>query len=155
MPAVRVARVECGSIAAALGIAPGTELLSVNGRRVADFLDWEFLTADDELVVEARDPDGDAVTYEIERGDGDVMGIELEPPTVRQCANRCEFCFIEGLPAGLRRPLYLRDDDYRLSFAYGNFATLSNVKERDIKRILEYRLSPLYVSVHATSLAVR
>jgi putative radical SAM enzyme (TIGR03279 family) len=155
MPAVRVARVECGSIAAALGIAPGTELLSVNGRRVTDFLDWEFLTADDDLVVEARDPGGDAVTYEIERGEGDVMGIELEPPTVRQCANRCEFCFIEGLPPGLRRPLYLRDDDYRLSFAYGNFATLSNVRERDIKRILEYRLSPLYVSVHATSPAVR
>lgn len=155
MPAVRVARVERGSIAAALGIAPGTELLSVNGRRVADFLDWEFLTADDELVVEARQPDGEAVTYEIEREEGDPMGIELEPPTVRQCANRCEFCFIEGLPAGLRRPLYLRDDDYRLSFAYGNFATLSNVRDRDISRILEYRLSPLYVSVHATPPAVR
>ena len=155
MPAVRVARVECGSIAAALGIAPGTELLSVNGRKVTDFLDWEFLTADEELVVEAREPDGEPVTYEIERGDGDVMGIELEPPTVRQCANRCEFCFIEGLPPGLRRPLYLRDDDYRLSFAYGNFATLSNVRDRDIRRILEYRLSPLYVSVHATPLAVR
>jgi len=72
------------------------------------------------------------------------------PPTVRRCANRCEFCFIEGLPAGLRKNLYVRDDDYRLSFAYGNFATLSNVKDRDIERILEYRLSPLYVSVHAT-----
>jgi putative radical SAM enzyme (TIGR03279 family) len=69
---------------------------------------------------------------------------------VRRCANKCEFCFIEGLPQGLRKPLYMRDDDYRLSFAYGNFATLSNVKERDIARILEYRLSPLYVSVHAT-----
>jgi putative radical SAM enzyme (TIGR03279 family) len=78
------------------------------------------------------------------------MGIELEPPTVRRCANRCEFCFIEGLPKGLRKPLYIRDDDYRLSFAYGNFATLSNLKERDVQRILEYRLSPLYVSVHAT-----
>jgi putative radical SAM enzyme (TIGR03279 family) len=69
---------------------------------------------------------------------------------VRRCANRCEFCFIEGLPKGLRKPLYIRDDDYRLSFAYGNFATLSNLKERDVARILEYRLSPLYVSVHAT-----
>jgi putative radical SAM enzyme (TIGR03279 family) len=78
------------------------------------------------------------------------MGVELAPPTVRRCANRCEFCFIEGLPKGLRKGLYIRDDDYRLSFAYGNFATLSNVKERDIARILEYRLSPLYVSVHAT-----
>jgi len=155
MSVVRVARVERGSVAAALGIAPGTEFLSVNGRRVTDFLDWEFLTADDELVIEARQPDGEAVVYEVERGEGEPMGVELEPPTVRQCANRCEFCFIEGLPPGLRRPLYLRDDDYRLSFAYGNFATLSNVRDRDVRRILEYRLSPLYVSVHATPPAVR
>ena len=148
---VKVARIEQQSIAEALGIQPGTELLSVNGRPVADFLDWEFLTADEELVVEARQPDGEAVIYEFERLDGEPLGLTLQPPPVRRCANRCEFCFIEGLPPGLRKPLYIRDDDYRLSFAYGNFATLSNVKDRDIERILEYRLSPLYVSVHATN----
>ncbi len=133
-----------------MGVVPGTELLTVNGRQLADFLDWEFLTADEELVIEARMPSGDEVVYEVERPEGEGLGVELEPPTVRRCANRCEFCFIEGLPTGLRKNLYVRDDDYRLSFAYGNFATLSNVKERDIERILEYRLSPLYVSVHAT-----
>jgi putative radical SAM enzyme (TIGR03279 family) len=138
------------SIAEEIGIAPGTELVSVNGRALADFLDWEFLTADDELVIEARQPDGEEVVYEIERPEGESLGVELEPPTVRRCANRCEFCFIEGLPKGLRKNLYIRDDDYRLSFAYGNFATLSNMKERDEQRIIEYRLSPLYVSVHAT-----
>jgi putative radical SAM enzyme (TIGR03279 family) len=148
---VKVSRIDQNSIADALGILPGTELLSVNGRPLADFLDWEFLTADEELAIEARQPDGEEVIYELERLDGEPLGISLEPPTVRRCANRCEFCFIEGLPAGLRKPLYIRDDDYRLSFAYGNFATLSNVKERDIARILEYRLSPLYVSVHATN----
>ncbi|MDP9201298.1 MAG: DUF512 domain-containing protein [Gemmatimonadota bacterium] len=148
---VKVSRIEQDSIAAALGIQPGAEMLTVNGRPLADFLDWEFLTADEELVIEAREPDGENVVYELERLDGEPLGISLEPPTVRRCANRCEFCFIEGLPAGLRKPLYIRDDDYRLSFAYGNFATLSNVKERDIARILEYRLSPLYVSVHATN----
>src|SRR3954471_9595546 len=147
---VKVSRIEKDSIADELGILPGTELLSVNGRPLADFLDWEFLTADEELVIEAKQPDGEEIVYELERLDGEPLGISLEPPTVRRCANRCEFCFIEGLPTGLRKPLYVRDDDYRLSFAYGNFATLSNVKERDIKRILEYRLSPLYVSVHAT-----
>lgn len=147
---VRVTRVEPGSIADELGIVPDTELLSVNGRLLDDFLDWEFLTADDAFVVAARLPDGEAVEYDIERVDGEPMGVELAPPTVRRCANRCEFCFIEGLPKGLRKNLYIRDDDYRLSFAYGNFATLSNIKERDIARILEYRLSPLYVSVHAT-----
>src|SRR3954470_7980978 len=148
---VKVSRIEKDSIADELGILPGTALLSVNGRPLADFLDWEFLTADEELVIEGRQPDGEEIVYELERLDGEPLGISLEPPTVRRCANRCEFCFIEGLPAGLRKPLYIRDDDYRLSFAYGNFATLSNVKERDIERILEYRLSPLYVSVHATN----
>ncbi|MEO6526028.1 MAG: DUF512 domain-containing protein [Gemmatimonadaceae bacterium] len=133
-----------------MGIVSGTELLTVNGRELLDFLDWEFLTAEDELVIEARLPGGEDIVYEVERPEGESLGAELEPPTIRRCANKCEFCFIEGLPQGLRKPLYVRDDDYRLSFAYGNFATLSNVKERDIARILEYRLSPLYVSVHAT-----
>jgi putative radical SAM enzyme (TIGR03279 family) len=147
---VRVSRVLPGSIAETLGVVPGTELVSVNGQELADFLDWEFLAADSELTVEAKLPDGVEVVYEIERDDADPIGVELEPPNIRRCANRCEFCFIEGLPRGLRKSLYVRDDDYRLSFAYGNFATLSNLKDRDVERILRYRLSPLYVSVHAT-----
>lgn len=147
---VRVARVTPGSIADEIGILPGTEISAVSGRAIDDFLDWEFLTADDAFEVTATLPSGEEIIYDIEREDGDALGVELEPPTVRRCANRCEFCFVEGLPKGLRKPLYIRDDDYRLSFAYGNFATLSNLKQRDIDRILEYRLSPLYVSVHAT-----
>lgn len=152
---VRVSKVAQGGIAEAVGIVAGTQLLSVNDRPVADFLDWEFLTAEEDLIIEAKQPDGEAVIYELERLDGEPLGLALEPPRIRQCANRCEFCFIEGLPPGLRKNLYIRDDDYRLSFAYGNFATLSNVKEKDIVRILEYRLSPLYVSVHATNLDAR
>ena len=147
---VRVARVLPGSIAEELEIVPGTEVRSVNGRDVEDFLDWEFLTADDTLEIEVVLPGGEEVVLEVERPEGESMGLEVEPPSVRRCANRCEFCFIEGLPKGLRKNLYIRDDDYRLSFAYGNFATLSNLKEKDVARILEYRLSPLYVSVHAT-----
>jgi putative radical SAM enzyme (TIGR03279 family) len=147
---VRVARVQPDSIAAELGIVAGTELISVNGRALEDFLDWEFLTAVDALEIEAKFPSGEQVIFDVERPEDEPFGLELEPPTVRRCANRCEFCFVEGLPKGLRRPLYIRDDDYRLSFAYGNFATLSNLREHDIQRILEYRLSPLYVSVHAT-----
>ena len=152
---VRVARVAAGSIAEEIGIVAGTELVSVNGRNIQDFLDWEFLSAEDELVVETRQPDGEEIVYEIARPEGESLGVALEPPNVRRCANRCEFCFIEGLPQGLRKNLYIRDDDYRLSFTYGNFATLSNVKERDIARILEFRLSPLYVSVHATNWEAR
>lgn len=152
---VRVARVAAGSIAEEIGIIAGTELVSVNGRNIQDFLDWEFLSAEDDLVVETRQPDGEEIVYEIARPEGESLGVSLEPPNVRRCANRCEFCFIEGLPQGLRKNLYIRDDDYRLSFTYGNFATLSNVKERDIERILEFRLSPLYVSVHATNWEAR
>ena len=152
---VKVARVIPESIAEQVGILPGTELRTVNGRKLADFLDWEFLTAEDELVIEAALPDGEELVLEIERPDAESLGVVLEPPNIRRCANRCEFCFIEGLPQGLRRSLYVRDDDYRLSFAYGNFATLSNLKQRDIDRILEYRLSPLYVSVHATNWEAR
>ncbi|HEY8165784.1 MAG TPA: DUF512 domain-containing protein [Gemmatimonadaceae bacterium] len=152
---VRVSKVGEGSIAEELGIQPGTELHTVNGRAIGDFLDWEFLSADDEILIGARDRDGSEIELEISRVDGEPLGITLEPPNVRRCANRCEFCFIEGLPPGLRRNLYIRDDDYRLSFTYGNFATLSNVKEKDVQRILDYRLSPLYVSVHATNWEAR
>ena len=125
---IRVLRVQPESIATELGIVPGTELLRVDGRELDDFLDWEFLTADERFELEAKLPDGEHLVFEIERDRELSMGIELEPPTVRRCANRCEFCFIEGLPKGLRKPLYIRDDDYRLSFAYGNFATLSNLR---------------------------
>src|SRR2546430_717213 len=83
------------------------------------------------------------------------MGVMLEPPRIRRCANHCDFCFVDGNPQGMRQALYIRDDDYRLSFRYGNFATLTNLKPWDVARIIEYRLSPLYVSVHATDSVVR
>ena len=100
---VRVSRVLPGSICDEMGVVAGTELLTVNGRPLADFLDWEFLTADDELVIEARSPDGEEFVYEVERPEGESLGVELEPPTVRRCANKCEFCFIEGLPQEIGR----------------------------------------------------
>lgn len=152
---IRVAQVAPGSLGAELGIQPGTELLSVNGRELSDFLDWEFLTADDQFLLLARQPGGDMVEYDVERPEALPMGVKLDPPRIRRCANRCDFCFVDGLPEGLREGLYIRDDDYRLSFRYGNFATLTNLKPRDVERILEYRLSPLYVSVHATDPVIR
>src|SRR5215213_10122010 len=108
---VRVARVAPGSIAEEIGMVAGTELISINGRHLQDFLDWEFLSAEDELVIETRQPDGEEIVYEIDRPEGESIGVALEPPNVRRCANRCEFCFIEGLPQGLRKNLYIRDDD--------------------------------------------
>jgi putative radical SAM enzyme (TIGR03279 family) len=152
---IRVSAVHPASIAAELGLQEGTELLSVNGRALDDFLDWEFLTADEEFVLHVRQPDGEEIEYDIERPLGEPMGVSLDPPRIRRCANRCDFCFVDGLPAGLRDVLYIRDDDYRLSFRYGNFATLTNLKPHDVQRIIEYRLSPLYVSVHATDPTIR
>jgi putative radical SAM enzyme (TIGR03279 family) len=152
---IRVTAVDPDSIAAELGLREGTELVSVNGRELEDFLDWEFLTADEAFLLHVRHPDGEEIEFDIERPLGEGLGVGLEPPRIRRCANRCDFCFVDGLPDGLRDVLYIRDDDYRLSFRYGNFATLTNLKPRDIQRIIEYRLSPLYVSVHATDPTVR
>jgi putative radical SAM enzyme (TIGR03279 family) len=152
---VRVEAVHPESLGAELGLQPGTQLLNVNGRKLEDFLDWEFLTADDQFTLLAEQPDGELIEYDVERPEGLPFGVVLEPPRIRRCANRCDFCFVDGLPEGLRDVLYIRDDDYRLSFRYGNFATLTNLKQKDIDRIFEYRLSPLYVSVHATDPVVR
>jgi putative radical SAM enzyme (TIGR03279 family) len=152
---IRVTAVHPDSIAAELGLQSGTELLSVNGRELDDFLDWEFLTAEEELLLHVRQPGGEESELESERPLGEPIGVSLEPARIRRCANRCDFCFVDGLPDGLRDVLYIRDDDYRLSFRYGNFATLTNLKPQDVRRIIEYRLSPLYVSVHATDPTVR
>ncbi|MBI4500058.1 MAG: DUF512 domain-containing protein [Gemmatimonadetes bacterium] len=152
---IRVTAIAPDSLGAELGLEPGTELLSVNGRELGDFLDWEFLTADEQFVLLAKLPNGDLVEYDVERPEDLPTGVHLEPPRIRRCANHCDFCFVEGLPEGLRKTLYIRDDDYRLSFRYGNFATLTNLKPSDIERILEYHLSPLYVSVHATDPVIR
>jgi putative radical SAM enzyme (TIGR03279 family) len=152
---IRVTAVEPDSIADELGLREGTELLAVNGRELEDFLDWEFLTAEEQFLLHVRQPDGEEIEFDIERPLAEPIGVSLEPARIRRCANRCDFCFVDGLPDGLRDVLYIRDDDYRLSFRYGNFATLTNLKPRDVERIIEYRLSPLYVSVHATDPTVR
>jgi len=152
---IKVTAVDPGSIADELGLRAGTELVSVNGRELEDFLDWEFLAAEEEFSLHVRQPDGSEIEFEIERPLSEPLGLAVEPPRIRRCANRCDFCFVDGLPEGLRDVLYIRDDDYRLSFQYGNFATLTNLKPRDTARIIEYRLSPLYVSVHATDTVTR
>ena len=152
---IKVTQVQPDSIADQLGLLPGTELISVNGRELDDFLDWQFLTADEEFSLHIRQPDGQEIEFEIERPLTEPLGVAVEPARIRRCANRCDFCFVDGLPEGLRDVLYIRDDDYRLSFQYGNFATLTNLKPADEARIIEYRLSPLYVSVHATDPIIR
>ena len=152
---IRVEAVAPDTLGAALQLTSGTELIAVNDRDLKDFLDWEFLTADDHFMLRVKLPSGEEVEYDVERPEGLPMGVTLEAPRIRRCANHCDFCFVDGNPQGMRQVLYIRDDDYRLSFRYGNFATLTNLKSWDLERIVEYRLSPLYVSVHATDPVVR
>lgn len=151
-----VSRVDPGGIAAELGIASGDRICAVNGRPVRDILDYRFLTADDsvEVLVESRNG---AFLYEIEKDYDEPLGIDFKSPfpNLKKCRNRCIFCFVDQMPPGLRRSLYIKDDDYRLSFWDGNFITLTNLEEADFERIVEERLSPLYVSVHTTNPELR
>ena len=152
-----IAAVRAGSVAEELGLRPGDELLSINGHPLRDIIDYRFYGAEEELELVIR-RDGQRLVCLVERGYGEELGIEFVEPTfdgVRRCNNRCPFCFVDQLPRGMRRSLYIKDDDYRLSFLFGNFVTLTNLTEADWQRLAEQRLSPLYVSVHATDLALR
>jgi putative radical SAM enzyme (TIGR03279 family) len=152
---VRIADVLPGTIADELALEIGSRVVRINGDVVRDALDFRFLEVDGYLEVEIASPHGEATVYEIEKEAGEALGIVAAPDPVRQCANKCVFCFIDGNPHGARDTLYLKDDDFRLSFTYGSYVTLTNLGPRGLQRLIEQRLSPLYVSVHATEPAVR
>ncbi len=133
----------------------GTRVLSVNGAQVRDSLDFAFRTAETRLELETVDPAGATVVYEIERDLSEPLGIVPAADKIRECANACVFCFIDGNPPGARSPLWVRDDDFRLSFTYGSYVTLTNLGPRGLQRLVDQRISPLYVSVHATDPQVR
>jgi putative radical SAM enzyme (TIGR03279 family) len=154
---VRVAKVRLDSIGADLEIPPGAALISINGKELRDSLDLLFFEADAVVHLETRLPSGESVVYEIEKHPDEPLGLIPEPDKVRRCTNACPFCFVKGNPKAsrLRQPLYVKDDDYRLSFMFGHYVTLTNLRDDDWERIFEQRLSPLYVSVHATDPAAR
>jgi len=152
---VRIAQIEAGSIAEELELEIGSRIIRINGARVRDNIDLTFLLADDELELEVDHPSGETVIYEIAKDAGETMGIVPAPDTIRECANKCVFCFIDGNPRDVRSSLWLRDDDFRLSFTYGSYVTLTNLGPKGIQRLVDQRISPLYVSVHATEPQVR
>jgi putative radical SAM enzyme (TIGR03279 family) len=155
--APRVVAVAPGSPAARVGLVEGDEILSINGEMPRDLLEWRQLVDDAALAVEVR-RGGLETLVEVDKRSGEPLGVEVHSALfdkVRTCDNHCEFCFIYQLPAGLRRSLYLKDDDYRLSFLYGNFTTLTRFTEADLERVVSEGLSPLYVSIHATDPQVR
>ncbi len=156
-PAV-VATVEPDSIGEELGFQPGDRLLSINGKRPRDLIDLQFLVGEEELTLEVEDPDGTRHTVELEKDCDEGLGLGFTEALfdgLKQCNNACPFCFIDQQPPGRRSSLYLKDDDYRLSFLYGSYLTLTNLTAADWQRIEEQRLSPLFVSVHATEPELR
>jgi putative radical SAM enzyme (TIGR03279 family) len=157
VPAPRVVSVAAASPAERAGLATGDEIISIDGRVPRDVIEYQMLTdeADPELAVRRGH---DELVVEVIKEAGEPLGLEVSSAVfdrVRTCDNHCDFCFIYQLPKGMRRSLYVKDDDYRLSFLYGNFTTLTRFTELDLERVLEERLSPLYVSIHSTDPELR
>lgn len=152
-----VSYVEPDSIAEEAGILPGDILVSINGHQLTDIIDYRFYSAEEDVDLLVR-RDGEEAVISVEKDDDEPLGMEFTDELfdgVRTCGNRCIFCFVSQLPKGMRRTLYIKDDDYRLSFLHGNFVTLTNVSKSDITRVIEQRLTPLFVSVHTTEPALR
>ena len=153
-----VTNVMPGSIAEEVGIEVNDILLSINGEKIVDIIDYRFLTADEEIVLEIQKENGEVWDYEIEKDYGEELGLEFGGGIMdkaKRCSNKCMFCFIDQNPKGMRETLYFKDDDSRLSFLQGNFVTLTNMKEEDIDRIIKYRISPINISVHTTNPELR
>jgi putative radical SAM enzyme (TIGR03279 family) len=152
---LEILAVEPGSIAAELGLLPGDRLLALNGEPVRDLLDYQRFSAEEELLLEIERADGELWEIEIDKDADEPLGIVVPHPEPDQCGNNCIFCFVHQLPPGMRRSLYIKDEDYRFSYLYGAYVTLTNLDDAALQRILSQQLSPLYVSVHATSSQLR
>ena len=154
----RVAAVLQGSVGEELGIEKGDVLVSVNGEPVEDVFDWRALIAEESFVLLIRKPSGEEWEIEVELDEDEEMGLVFENDLMsnyRSCSNRCIFCFIDQMPKGLRKTLYFKDDDSRLSFLQGNYITLTNMRDKEIQRIIRYRMEPMNISVHTTDPALR
>src|SRR5205814_5063458 len=153
---ITITEVTPDSIGAELDLAPGDRVMRINGRSVRDYLDFRYQTAGEtEIIVDIRKATGEDWELNIERDEAEDLGLGFEQIVPRQCANECLFCFCKGNPETARPSLFVRDEDVRLSFLYGNYTTLTSITEDEMRRVIEQRLSPQYVSVHATDLDVR
>jgi putative radical SAM enzyme (TIGR03279 family) len=153
-----IVKIEKNSIAEELGIEPGDILMSINGKPVLDVFDYRYLIQDEYIEVGIKTKQGEECTAEIEKDYDEDLGIIFESGLMddaKSCRNKCIFCFIDQLPKGMRKTLYFKDDDSRLSFLQGNYVTLTNMKNEDLERIVFYHLSPINVSVHTTDMELR
>ncbi len=147
-----------GSIAQEAGISAGDLLISINGSPVADVFDYRTRMAETAMTLTVGKPDGSTLEIEVEKEQYEDLGLDFEEPLMdreKSCGNRCVFCFVDQLPPGLRKTLYFKDDDPRLSFLTGNFVTLTNIGDAELDRLISYKLSPMNISVHATDPALR
>ena len=153
-----ISAVRKNSLAEAAGIVAGDKLVAVDGVQVKDIIELSFYTSDYEVELELENAQGQRRQVHIDKYPDEDLGLEFEAAVfdkVSTCYNNCIFCFVDQMIPGMRKGLYVRDDDYRLSFLYGNFITLTNLKEEDFQRIIQTHMTPLYVSVHATDPKVR
>lgn len=151
---LQIDAIQQGSLAEKAGLRPGDTLLSINTRRLRDPIDFLYYSSDEDVLIEYR-RNSRKMILSMKKKENAVFGIEFKPFKIMTCKNNCIFCFVKQLPHGLRRTLYIKDEDYRMSFLYGNYITLSNLSREDKNRIIEQRLSPLFLSVHSTTRAVR
>jgi putative radical SAM enzyme (TIGR03279 family) len=144
-----------GSTAAQLGLQAGDSIVSINGEEIHDAIDFQFFAADERLCLVVQKRDGRTKRLTVGKEPDDNLGLDLSPLRIKRCRNKCIFCFVDQMPAGCRKSLYIKDDDFRASFLYGNYITLGALSESDWTRIFRQRLSPLYISVHATERDLR
>ncbi len=153
-----ISKIVPGSIAEEAGISEGDYILSINGKSIEDIFDYKFDITNDRLNMSIQKKDGEIWDIDIEKDTYEDIGIEFADPLfdgIKRCVNKCIFCFIDQLPEGMRDSLYFKDDDIRLSFLMGNYVTLSNVGEKELQRIIQYKMSPINISVHATNPELR
>lgn len=151
---MKITAIDNASTGEELGLSVNDEIVRINGQRVRDVLDYRYLIAEEELELEVK-RGNETIIYEIEKESDDSLGLQFEPLKIRGCGNDCIFCFVDQNPKGMRSTMYFRDEDFRLSFLSGHYVTLSNISRMDLRRIVQQRMTPLFISVHATDPRIR
>jgi len=151
---MKIIKIKENSLAKEIGLSPGDTLLKINGKPVIDHLDYEFRITDERVTLDFQ-MDGKPNQVIVEKDYDDDLGVEFEEMKIRKCGNDCVFCFVDQNPKNMREGIYFRDGDYRMSYLYGHYITMTNMSKKELKRIVEQKLSPLYISVHATDVKLR
>ena len=149
-----ITNVQNNHLGEALGLKPGDRLLRINGRKVIDELDYQFRITEENLSIEFE-INGERQLFELDKDLDEDLGVQFEELKIRKCANDCVFCFVDQNPPEMRQGMYFRDGDYRMSYLHGHYITLTNMGQNELNRIVEQRMSPLYISVHVTDPQLR